>query len=292
MGRDFFDNFETARKIFEEADNSLSAPLSKIIFDGTEEELKQTSITQVAVLTVEVAILSVLREKNIQPSVVAGHSLGEYSALIAAKVLNFSDALPLVQKRAKFMEEAGLKKPSGMLAVIGLDEAQVNVVCSEASRFGIVEVANFNSSGQIVLSGHIDSLREAEKIAETKGAKKCVFLTVSGAFHSSLMDEASVRLSAELQKINIAKPEIPFIANFTGDYISDPEKIRESLGKQVNNSVRWTQVMHKVLESGADTVIEVGPGRVLSGLWKRFDREKKLLNIEDTESFEAILSQL
>ncbi|OIN95812.1 [acyl-carrier-protein] S-malonyltransferase [Candidatus Desantisbacteria bacterium CG1_02_38_46] len=274
MGRDLYEKYPAAKKVFDNADFRLGFSLSRTIFDGTEEELKKTSITQVAILTVEIAILEILKEKNIVPQVCAGHSLGEYAALIASGAITFESALPVVWKRALFMEEAGLKIQSGMLAVIGLEKKKVEDICRVTSSKGIIDIANFNCPGQIVLSGELKALDEAGKLAKESGAKMCKLLPVSGAFHSRLMDEASLRLSEEIKNLKIKSPRISFIANFTGDYLQDPDEIRQSLIKQVNNPVRWTDVMQRILDKGVDGVLEVGPGKVLSGLWRRFDKNR------------------
>ena len=282
MGRDLYEKYPSGKKVFDDADFRLGFSLTKTIFDGTEQELKKTSITQVAILTVEIALFEVLKEKGILPAVCAGHSLGEYAALVASNAIIFEQALPLVQKRALFMEEAGSKIPSGMLAVIGLEQKKVEDICRTISSKGIIDIANFNCPGQIVISGELKALDEACKLAKESGAKMCMPLEVSGAFHSRLMDEASLRLSEEIKSLKIKSPEIPFIANWTGNYLQDPEEIRQSLIKQVNNPVRWTDVMQHILDKGVDGVLEVGPGKVLSGLWRRFDKTKQVL-VSDLE---------
>jgi len=286
MGKDLYERYPVAKKIFDNADSITGFPLTEIIFHGTEEDLKKTSITQVAVLTVEIAIFEVLKEKGIIPAVCAGHSLGEYAALIACGALNFEQALVLVQKRALFMEEAGAKIPSGMTAVIGLNQEKIEGICKEVSSKGIIDIANFNTPGQIVISGELKVLDEAARLAEEAGAK-CVFLQVSGAFHSRLMEEASLRLAQEIRNVEIKAPQISFLSNVTGNYVKDPEEIRQLLIKQVNSPVRWIDIMEHI-RSDADRIVEVGPGKVLSGLWRRFDRTKEVINVEDAETLERV----
>lgn len=289
MGRDLYERYPAGKKVFDNADSILGFSLTRTIFEGTEEELKKTSITQIGILTVEIAVFEILKEKGKLPQVCAGHSLGEYAALVASESITFESALPLVQKRALFMEEAGLNVPSGMLAVIGLEQEKIEDICKTLSSKGIIDIANFNCPGQIVLSGELSVLDEAGKLTKESGAKMCIPLPVSGAFHSKLMDEASSKLSDEIKNIEIKSPRVPFVANFTGDYLKDPEEIRKSLIKQVNNPVRWTDVMQRILDRGVDGIIEVGPGKVLSGLWRRFDKTKQVLNVENTEDIEAII---
>lgn len=292
MGKDLYEEYSVSKKIFDSADSILGFPLTKIVFEGTEEELKKTNITQVAVLTTEIAILEILKEKGIVHSVCAGHSLGEYAALIASGSISFELALPLVQKRALFMEEAGLKVPSGMLAVIGLEKEKIEEICKNISSEGIIDIANFNCPGQIVLSGELKMLDKANEFAKKAGAKICIPLQVSGAFHSRLMDSASLKLQEEIKNTEIKSPQVPFIANFTGDYIKNPEEIRQSLIKQVNSPVRWMDTMQRILDRDVDGILEVGPGNVLSGLWHRFDKTKKVLNVENAKSVEDLKEML
>ena len=289
MGKDFFGSYAAARKIFDRADSILGFSLAKTIFEGTGEELKKTSIAQVAILTVETAIFRVLEEKGFLPQACAGHSLGEYSALVAAGSLDFGAALGIVRKRALFMEEAALKVPSGMTALIGLEHSAVEDVLKQVSHKGIIDVANYNCPGQIVISGELGALEEASKLAGEKGARMCVPLQVSGGFHSRLMDEASGRLAAELEPVSIKAPGVSFLSNYSGDFEKDPAKIKELLVRQVNNPVRWTDIMQRMLDDGIERVVEVGPGKVLSGLWRRFDRTKQVLNVEDIESLEKLV---
>jgi len=232
----------------------------------------------------------VLEEKGFLPQVCAGHSLGEYSALVAAGSLDFDAALGIVQKRALFMEDAGQKARSGMTAVIGLEKAAVEEVLKQVSNKGIIDVANYNCPGQIVISGELTALEEALRLAGEKGARMCVPLQVSGGFHSRLMDEASGRLAAELEPVSIKIPNVSFLSNYSGDFEKDPANIKEFLVRQVNNPVRWTDIMQRMLDSGIDRIVEVGPGKVLSGLWGRFDRTKQVLNVEDIESLEKLVT--
>lgn len=286
MGKDLCEKYPEAKNIFEQADSILGFRLSGKIFEGSSEELRQTRIAQVAILTVELAAYEALKAKGIVPYACAGHSLGEYAALVAAGSMSFGSALSLVQKRALFMEEAALKVPSGMTALIGLDAEVVEGIVREVSPLGVIDIANFNSPGQIVISGESRALEKAASIAAEKGAKMCVPLQVSGGFHSRIMDAASASLYAELEKTDIKEPGPLFLSNYTGNFEKEPGNIRRSLVSQVNNSVRWTDIMQKTLECGVDRIVEIGPGKVLSGLWKRFDRTAQVYNIEDSETLE------
>jgi len=283
MAKDFYDSYPAAKKIFDIADMTLGFFLSKVVFQGTEEELKRTSITQIAILTVETAIFEVINERGSAPDVCAGHSLGEYSALIAAGSLSFENALKLVQKRAQFMEETAIKVPSGMLAVIGLEKEIVEEIIKKVLPLGVLEVANINSPGQIVVSGELKVFEEFSNLAKQSGAKMCVPLAVSGGFHSSLMNEASERLKEELRKTEIEEPRTKFLSNVTGGFEKDPENIKKLLAEQVNHPVQWVKIMQGILAQNPDKILEIGPGKVLAGLWKRFDKTKQVVNIETKE---------
>ncbi len=292
MGKSLCENYPTARVIFEEANEVLGFDLKKLVFEGPEEELKKTKNSQVAILVVSLASFKCLEEKNIRPDVVAGHSLGEYTALVAARVLSLGNALRLVRKRGEFMEEASGKHPGTMAAIIGLESDRIKQVCEEASGSGIVEPANFNSPLQIVLSGEKRAVEEAARIASQKGARKTVFLKVSGPFHSSLMGEASERLAQELKNCDICEPRIPLITNCNADYAKDARAIREALVRQVSHSVQWEPSIRRMLGEGITTFIEAGPGKVLGGLLKRIERRAKIYNVEDRKSLEETVTRV
>lgn len=289
MGKDLYSKYESFKKIFDEAEKILNFKLKQVIFEGPIEKLKQTQFTQPAIFTTSVACREILREKGINAEIVAGHSLGEYTALFAAGSLTLAEALKLVQKRSQFMQEAGQKRPGTMTAIIGLNIQDVSDICRTVSQYGIIEAVNFNCPGQIVIAGDVKAGEEAVKLALEKGAIKAITLEVSGAFHSSLMNEASQKFSQELAKYEIKNAGIPLITNFNADQTKDAAQIRECMIKQVNNPVRWEESINKMLAVGVDTFIEVGPGRVLSGLVKRIDKNITILNVEDEKSLDKTL---
>lgn len=298
MGKSLVENYAVASRIFQKADDTLGVNLSQLCFEGPEEKLRQTKYTQVAVLTCSVATLRVLQEKGLSYDVVAGHSLGEYSALIACCSLSFEDGLKLVQHRAKFMEEASQKCASGMIAVLGLDAPKLTAICEEVGagvsaspNNGVVQIANYNCPGQLVIAGGTKALEKAKALAEASNAK-CRTLPVNGAFHSSLMKPAAENLKKVINNFPISKPEIKFIANVTGDYINKPEQIREILISQVTSPVQWEASIRLMISSGVTTFIEVGPGKVLSGLVRRIDGNVETLNVETSTDVENVLEVL
>jgi [acyl-carrier-protein] S-malonyltransferase len=292
MGRELYNKYNSFKKIVDEAETILNIGLRQIIFEGSEETLKQTQFTQPAIFVISAACLEILREKNINPEIVAGHSLGEYTALFAAGSLSLSEALGLIQKRSQFMQEAGQKRPGGMAAIIGLDINKVNEICQAVSQYGLAEPVNFNCPGQIVIAGDIKACEEAVKLAQERGALKAIKLEVSGAFHSSLMNEASQKFHQELTKYEIKDAVIPVITNFNASQTIRAGDIRECMVKQVNNPVRWEESINKMLSGGIDTFIEVGPGRVLSGLVKRINKSVNILNVENEKSLAKTLEKL
>lgn len=291
MGRELYDNFPKAKEIFQRADDVLGIGLTRLIFEGPEEELKKTINTQPAIFTVSLACYEIVKERGIIPEVTAGHSLGEYTALVASEAIDFEQGLKLVRKRGDFMHQAATEHPGGMAAIIGLDINKVGEICKEASQAGIVVVANLNSPGQVVISGEKKGIEKAVKLAEEKGAKRAIPLKVSGAWHSPLMESAKERLAQEIEKTNFVTLRIPLIANVTADYVRDAGSIRKALIDQVCGVVHWEDSMKRMIGDGFDTFIEVGPGTVLSGLLRRIDREVKVLNVGDKASLEGTLSQ-
>lgn len=292
MGRELYENYPEARDIFQTADNSLGIELSDLCFNGPEEELIKTANTQPAILTASIAALAVVNSRGIKAQVAAGHSLGEYSALVAAGALQFADAVKVVQMRGRFMQEAAPLGTAGMAAVLGLDGEAVDRVCREASRYGVVEPANFNSPGQVVIAGALEALEKAMEMAKAAGAKRVVKLPVSGPFHSSLMAPAAERLAAELAKVTLSDPLIPVVVNVSAQVVSDRQEVYSSLIKQVSSSVRWEESVEKMVALGVTHFIEVGPGKVLAGLIKKIAREAEILNIEDCASLEKALDKL
>ena len=283
MGKDLYEAFPESKAIFEKADKVLRFPLSKLCFEGPQQELTRTANCQPAVLTMSIAALEAFRAVTKPPShqitYAAGLSLGEYSALVAAGAISFEEAVYLVRRRGEFMEEEALKKPGSMLSVIGLDLDKVKEICSKTDT----EIANINCPGQIVISGSPQAIENAKKLAEEGKAKMAVVLEVSGAFHSSFMKEAALKLAGELEKIKINTAKIPVISNLTAKPVSSPTEIRENLLKQVDSSVLWEDSMKFILSKGIRNFIEFGPGKVLKGLMRRIDAKAEVANIEKKE---------
>lgn len=293
MGKELYDNFRMAREVFEEADESLNFDLSGLCFQGPEEKLILTPYTQPAVLTVSIAAWKVLStETEIKASCLAGHSLGEYTALIAASSLGFADGVKIVHQRGRYMEEAVPLGIGSMAAILGMEREKVEEICEEAAQGEIVSAANFNAPGQVVISGQVGAINRAIDLARQKGAKKAIPLSVSGPFHSSLMRRAGEKLALELKEISLKEMEIPVISNVTAEVIPNKEKIKELLVKQVSHPVRWEESMHTLLNRGIKKVIELGPGKVLSGLMKRINKEIEILNLEESKDLRYIKREL
>ncbi len=290
MGRELYENFAEARDVFEQANEALGFDIKKLCFEGPEEELKITSVTQPAILTVSVACWILVKKRGITPAMVAGHSLGEYSALVAAEALDFTEAVQLVHKRGKFMQECA--PGGGMAAVLGLDGGLVVKACREAAGHGIVEVANYNCPGQIVIAGEKEALQEAMELCRTFGAKRVVPLQVSGPFHSSLMAGVGEKLASELAKTTINDPACPLVSNVTAGPVSSAADIKALLVKQVSSPVRWEESINSLKTMGIEVFVELGPGRVLSGLGKKIVRDAGFFNVEDISSFENTLDNL
>ena len=293
MGKELTEMYPEAKEIFATADRVLGFSISDLCFSGPKDELTFTVNTQPAVLTTSIAILKVVKSHGISnPHFAAGHSLGEYSALVTAGVLSFEDALRLVRKRGQFMEEAVAAGQGTMAAIIGLTADEVLEVCKKAQQFGIVEPANYNCPGQVVIAGEIDAVKKASEISLEFGAKKAINLCVSGPFHSSLMKGAAVRLKEKLLNTNFSDPQFGVIANHDAQSIQDGQEARQCLVAQVNHPVRWQESMEKLLSMGVDTFIEIGPGKVLSGLMKKITKDVTMLNVENLESLEKTLARL
>lgn len=288
MGKEIFQNFPLAKQTFEEADDALSHALSKLCFDGPDSELKLTFNTQPAILTVSVAIFKVLfAETCIIPSFVAGHSLGEYTSLFAAGALSFSDAVRITRLRGKFMQEAVPVGIGSMAAIIGLQKSEVEKICAEAAIGQVIAPANYNSPEQIVISGHKEAVERASTMALERGAR-AVTLPVSAPFHCSLMRPAAKKLGEELKKITFSEITIPVISNAEADIYPSKEEIQRLLTTQVDHPVRWEESMNLLIQDGIDTFVEVGPGRVLSGLMKRINQRVKILNVEDVNGLKNL----
>lgn len=288
MGSDLYEDNESIRKIFDEAEEILEFPLRKICFEGPEEELKKTKYTQPAIFVHSLAVNHILAGKGIQAEAAAGHSLGEYSALVAAGALSFENGLRLVKLRGELMQNAGDKNPGTMAAVIGLSNEVVAEICETASKKGYVKPANFNSPGQIVISGSVEGVHYAMELAKENKARIVTELVVSGAFHSPLMEDAIGGLTEALAKTEISKPRIPVYTNVTAKPASEPEQIRELLQKQVLSPVLWQNIIENMIQDGIQRFYEVGPSKVLCGLGKRINRETECSSIGKIEDVKAL----
>lgn len=268
MGKELYDSNPKAAEYFDKANDILGIDLKKIMFEGPEEKLKQTEFTQPAIFLHSVALYKTL---NAKPNMVAGHSLGEFSALVACGAVSFEDALKIVRRRGELMQQAGSENPGTMAAVIGMDDEAVEKVCAQASEETGKEVlaANYNCPGQLVISGYKEAVEKAVTLAKENGARMAMLLPVSGAFHSSLMQPAYDGLKDQLEQLEIKKPDCPIYSNYTAEPTTDPEEIRSNLLNQLLNPVRWTQTLNNMSANGADSFVEVGPGKVLQGLVKR-----------------------
>ena len=292
MGKDLFERFPGARKTFDEADQALGKKLSKLCFDGPEDQLRLTENTQPAILTVSVAAWRVLEEKGIKPGFVAGHSLGEYSAHVAAGTISFADAVRTVRNRGKYMQEAVPVGTGAMAAILGMTLDAVGAVCGDAAQGEVCEPANINSPEQIVISGHAAAVERAVKLAQDHGAKRAILLPVSAPFHCSLMKPAQERLAVDLQKLEFAAPKIPVVCNVYAKLVEDAESSREALVRQVTGSVKWSESVQLLIARGIQTFVEVGPGKVLCGLMRQIDRSKKCVKVEDEPSLQKTMENV
>ena len=292
MGKDLAEKYPLARQTFEEADEALGYKLSAICFEGPEEQLRLTEITQPAILTVSVAALRVLETRVPKPSCVAGHSLGEYSAHVAAGTFSFADAVRTVRNRGKYMQEAVPVGVGAMAAILGMDPAKVSAVCHDAAQGEVCEPANINSPEQIVISGNTAAVERAAKLAEERGAKRAKLLPVSAPFHCSLMKPAQDRLQGDLNHLKMQKPAYPIACNVEAEMVTDDLRARETLLRQVTGSVKWDPCIRLLIAHGVQTFIEVGPGKVLCGLMRQIDRSKTCLNVSDDASLKKTLESL
>ena len=292
MGKELYENIEVCKNIFNIADKELGFKLSEMCFEGELEELNITENTQPAILTTSIAALMALSQKGIKCDVTAGLSLGEYSALVCSGVMDFKDAVKLVKKRGRFMQEAVPVGIGTMAAIIGLTADLVQEACSEASSSGIVEIANLNCPGQIVIAGEIEAVELACVKALGKGAKKALRLSVSAPFHTSMLKPAAEKLEIELQNISFYDIVIPVMTNVTGDYIKSKNDIKSNLKIQVMTSVLWETIIRNMIKDGVDTFVEIGPGKVLSGFVKKIDRKLTVVNVEDMASLDRAVAFL
>lgn len=293
MGKDLFDQYDVAKRLFAEADEALGYSIKDMCFEGPADDLKLTANTQPAILTVSVIVNEILKEHGIQSDVAGGHSLGEYSALVAAGVLSFKDAVALVHKRGQYMQEAVPVGEGGMAAIIGLDDETIAAACEKATKeAGEVQPVNFNCPGQTVIAGTTKGVEKAVEELKAAGAKKAVILPVSAPFHSTLMKPAAEKLADELAKVAIHDAAFPVVSNYTGELETKAEEIKANLVAQADHPVRWITCVKTMQAFGADTFVEAGPGKTLCGFNRRIDRSIKSLNVENLESLQKTLDYL
>jgi len=296
MGKEMASNYPVARRTFEEADEALGYKLSELCFEGPEEKLRLTEITQPAILTASVAVWRVLQERGLQPDFVAGHSLGEYSAHVAAGTLTFADAVRTVRNRGRYMQEAVPVGVGAMAALIGMGIGvgfdQVGEILKEAAQGEVCQAANINSPEQIVISGHAGAVNRAMKLASARGAKKAVSLPVSAPFHCSLMQPAQDRLARDLRALSFQDPLCPVVSNVDAAVVDSADAARDALIRQVTGTVRWEPSVRLLINKGASLFIEVGPGKVLWGLMRQIDRSKTCVTVGDPASLQKTLEQI
>ena len=292
MGKDLAEKYPVARHTFEEADEVLGYKLSQLCFEGPEDQLRLTEVTQPAILTVSVAVLRVLETRIPKPRYVAGHSLGEYSAHVASGTISFADAVRTVRNRGQYMQEAVPVGVGTMAAILGMELAKVIAVCQEAAQGEVCEPANINSPEQIVISGNTAAVERATKLAAEHGAKKAKLLPVSAPFHCSLMKPAQDRLEADLNALKMMKPVYPVACNVEAELVTDALRARDTLVRQVTGAVKWEQCVRLLMAHGVDTFIEVGPGKVLWGVMRQIDRSKTSLNVSDHTTLAKTLESL
>lgn len=292
MGKELAEKYPRAGQTFEEADQVLGYKLSQVCFEGPEEQLRLTEITQPAILTTSVAAWRVLDERGIKPAFVAGHSLGEYSAHVAAGTLTFADAVRTVRKRGHYMQEAVPIGVGAMSAILGMDLDRVIAVCTEAADGEVCEPANINSAEQIVISGHIGAVQRATKLADQRGAKRAKILPVSAPFHCSLMKPAQDRLAGDLNQLAFRTPRVPLACNVDAALVEGADYSRDALVRQVTGSVKWEQSVRLLIAHGVQTFVELGPGKVLCGLLRQIDRSRACFSVGDEASLQKTLEHL
>jgi len=292
MGRTLYETWPRARQMYEVASDILGFDVAEISFNGPEQELVKTFITQPAILVHSIAGLEILKDEGLLPDLVAGHSIGEYSALVASEAMDFKDALRLTRLRGQLMWEAGTKRKGAMAAIIGLSEEEVNRLCEEASNGGVVVPANFNSPGQIVISGDEGHVDKACELARSYGARRALKLRVSGAFHSPLMQEASDRLISELRIVKMEASKIPVVVNCSARPVQKREELRDALERQLRSPVLWEQSMQTILAMGITRFVEVGPGKVLKTLLGRIDEEASVYSIDEFSEPKSLKDRL
>ena len=284
MGKELAEKYPAARQTFEEADEALGYKISQLCFEGPEDQLRLTEITQPAILTASIAALRVVQTQIPKPAFVAGHSLGEYSAHVASGTFSFADAVRTVRNRGKYMQEAVPVGVGTMAAILGMDLEKVTGICQDAAQGEVCSPANINSPDQIVISGNTAAVERAAKLADERGAKRAKLLSVSAPFHCSLMKPAQDRLEADLKKLKMQKPVYPVACNVDAELVTDDLRALDTLVRQVTGSVKWDQCIRLLISQGVETFIEVGPGKVLCGLMRQIDRSKTCLNVGDEAS--------
>ncbi len=293
MGKDLYDNFPAAKEVFEEADDALQFKLSEMCFAGSEADLQLTANTQPVILTVSIAALRTMKSENFPPpNFVAGHSLGEYSALVAANALNFSDAVRTVRKRGTYMQEAVPLGTGAMAAILGLPLETVENACAEAAQTEVCSPANINSPAQIVIAGNANAIDRAIEILKERGAKRAIKLNVSAPFHCDLMLPAQERLAKDLQAINFRDLSVPIVENVSAEKNTNGTRVRSALTEQISKPVRWAQSIENLILEGVEIFVEVGAGKVLSGLIRQINRDVRCLNVENAESLKSSFTNL
>jgi [acyl-carrier-protein] S-malonyltransferase len=292
MGKDLAEKYPVARQTFDEADEALGYKLSTVCFEGPEDQLRLTEITQPAILTVSIAVLRVLETRILKPSYVAGHSLGEYSAHVTSGTFGFAEAVRTVRNRGKYMQEAVPVGIGAMAAILGMDAAKVTDVCKDSAQGEVCEPANLNSPEQIVISGNTAAVERAAKLADERGAKRAKLLPVSAPFHCSLMKPAQDRLEKDLHALKMQKPVYPVACNVEAELVTDDQRARDTLVRQVTGSVKWEQCMRLLIAQGVQTFIEIGPGKVLCALMRQIDRSKTCVNVSDDATLAKALESL
>lgn len=294
MGKDFFDNFSVVKTIFEEASDKINTDMKKLCFEGPENELTRTENTQPAILTASIAILRVLEKEGIECDITAGLSLGEYASLVKSNVFLFGDAVKLVKKRGEYMQNEVPVGVGTMAAILGLDREKVKLCVESSKQYGIVETANYNCPGQIVVSGEIKAVESTVKMAKKVGARKAVLLSVSAPFHCSLLKGAGEKLQKDLEQLNINEPEIPVVTNVNAEVLLSGSEVISSLVNQISKSILWEESVLLMMNKGVKTFIEIGPGKVLSSLIKRTaeanEVDVNIYNIENMDNLKQLLN--
>jgi [acyl-carrier-protein] S-malonyltransferase len=288
MGKELAALYPVARHTFQEADEALGFAISRLCFEGPEDELKMTENTQPAILTMSTAVFRVLQEKGIAPQFVAGHSLGEYSAHVAAGTIDFADAVRVVKKRGRYMQEAVPAGQGAMAAILMMPLDELQKVCADTAQGEVVSPANVNSPDQIVISGATGAVQRAAELAKERGAKRAIMLPVSAPFHCALMQPAQDRLAVDLKAMHFDNPEVPVVSNIDAEPKTTAEPSRDGLIRQVTGNVQWLGCVRQLIEMGANTFVEVGPGKVLTGLMRQIDRNQTAMNVEDEASLQKV----